>query len=56
MDVVSDQVYLPTHARKRSRKAVTLVSIALWVFAYYVEKKTGILAWIWKHVVRYLPF
>ena len=52
MDIVSDQVYLPTHARKRSRKSATVFSIAVWVIAYYVEKKTGVLAWIWRHVVR----
>jgi hypothetical protein len=56
MDIVSDQVYLPSYRRKRSKRASLALLGLFWAILYYVEKQTGILGFLWKYIARYAVF
>ena len=52
MDIVSDQVYLPSYRRRRSKRGTAAVVFAAWLVVYYLEKQTGILGFVYRGVAK----
>jgi hypothetical protein len=52
MDIVSEQVYLPSYRRKRKARTTVLIVVSSWVLVYWIEKQTGVLSRIWRPISR----